>query len=139
MASIEGLRGQPSPRPPYPAETGLWGCPTLINNVETLANVPPIVRQGVIGFADIGTESSKGTKVFALAGRIKNTGLIEVPMGITLRRSWKTSAAESPRGDDSRRCKPAVRPADVCRGIISTCRSTTIRSAKPVRSWVRAA
>ena len=85
MASIEGLRGQPSPRPPYPAEEGLWRCPTLINNVETLANVPSIVRKGGEWFHSIGTETSAGTKVFALAGRIENTGLIEVPMGITLR------------------------------------------------------
>lgn len=85
MASIEGLRGQPRPRPPYPAESGLWGCPTLINNVETFANIAPIIRNGGAWFAQIGTEGSKGTKVFALAGRIKNTGLIEVPMGISLR------------------------------------------------------
>jgi bidirectional [NiFe] hydrogenase diaphorase subunit len=85
MASIEGRRGTPRPRPPYPAESGLWGCPTLINNVETLANIAPIIREGAEWFAGIGTEKSKGTKVFALAGQIRNTGLIEVPMGITLR------------------------------------------------------
>ncbi|MDW8104371.1 MAG: NADH-quinone oxidoreductase subunit NuoF [Armatimonadota bacterium] len=85
IASIEGKRGQPRPRPPYPAEYGLWGYPTLINNVETFANVPPIIRKGGDWFASIGTEKSKGTKVFALAGRVNNTGLIEVPMGITLR------------------------------------------------------
>jgi bidirectional [NiFe] hydrogenase diaphorase subunit len=85
MASIEGLRGQPRPRPPYPAESGLWGHPTLINNVETFANIAPIIREGGDWFASIGTESSKGTKVFALAGTIVNTGLIEVPMGTTLR------------------------------------------------------
>jgi bidirectional [NiFe] hydrogenase diaphorase subunit len=85
IASIEGQRGTPRPRPPYPAQEGLWGVPTLINNVETFANVPPIVRNGGEWFAGIGTEKSKGTKVFALAGRIKNTGLIEIPMGMTLR------------------------------------------------------
>ena len=85
MASIEGLRGQPRPRPPYPAQAGLWGYPTLINNVETFANVAPIIREGGDWFAGIGTERSKGTKVFALAGTIRNTGLIEVPMGTTLR------------------------------------------------------
>ncbi len=85
MASIEGGRGQPRPRPPYPAESGLWGSPTLINNVETFANVAPIVRNGGEWFSSIGTEHSKGTKVFALAGRIRNTGLIEVPMGTRLR------------------------------------------------------
>ena len=85
IASIEGKRGTPRPRPPYPAEEGLWGAPTLINNVETFANVAPIIRHGGDWFASIGTEKSKGTKVFALAGRVNNTGLIEVPMGITLR------------------------------------------------------
>jgi len=85
IASIEGRRGQPRPRPPYPAEEGLWGCPTLINNVETFANVVPIIRNGGAWYAGIGTEKSKGTKVFALAGAVKNTGLIEVPMGTTLR------------------------------------------------------
>ncbi|HOJ60304.1 MAG TPA: NADH-quinone oxidoreductase subunit NuoF [bacterium] len=85
LASIEGLRGSPRPRPPYPAQYGLWGCPTLINNVETFANIAPIIRKGSAWFAGIGTEKSKGTKVFALAGQVKHTGLIEVPMGTTLR------------------------------------------------------
>lgn len=85
MASIEGQRGTPHPRPPYPAESGLWGYPTLLNNVETFANITPIIRNGADWFASIGTEKSKGTKVFALAGKIRNTGLIEVPMGTTLR------------------------------------------------------
>jgi bidirectional [NiFe] hydrogenase diaphorase subunit len=85
IASIEGKRGAPRPRPPYPAEHGLWSSPTLINNVETFANVAPIIIRGGAWFAGIGTEKSKGTKVFALAGRIRNTGLIEVPMGTPLR------------------------------------------------------
>jgi bidirectional [NiFe] hydrogenase diaphorase subunit len=85
IASIEGRRGTPRPRPPFPAEMGLWGYPTLINNVETFANIPPIVRNGGQWFSDIGTEKSKGTKVFALAGRVNNTGLIEIPMGTPLR------------------------------------------------------
>ena len=85
IASIEGKRGQPRPRPPFPAEKGLWGQPTSINNVETLANIAPIVRKGGEWFAGIGTNKSKGTKVFALAGKINNTGLIEVPMGLSLR------------------------------------------------------
>jgi bidirectional [NiFe] hydrogenase diaphorase subunit len=85
IASIEGRRGQPRPRPPFPAESGLWGRPTLINNVETFANIAPIVRNGGAWFAAIGTEKSKGTKVFALAGKVNNIGLIEVPMGIKLR------------------------------------------------------
>lgn len=85
IASIEGRRGQPRPRPPYPAEEGLWGCPTLINNAETYGNIVPIIRNGGDWFSQIGTEKSKGTKVFALTGNVKNTGLIEVPFGITLR------------------------------------------------------
>jgi len=85
IASVEGRRGTPRPRPPFPAEYGLWGYPTLINNVETYANIPPIIRRGGSWFAGIGTEKSKGTKVFALAGRVVNTGLIEVPMGTLLR------------------------------------------------------
>lgn len=85
MASIEGKRGVPHPRPPYPAEKGLWGFPTLINNVETFANVPWIIRHGADAFASIGTEKSKGTKVFSLTGNVRNLGLIEVPMGTTLR------------------------------------------------------
>jgi bidirectional [NiFe] hydrogenase diaphorase subunit len=85
IASVEGKRGTPRPRPPYPAAAGLWGRPTLINNVETFANIAPILRKGGEWFSSIGTAKSKGTKVFALAGRVANTGLIEVPMGITLR------------------------------------------------------
>ncbi len=85
IASIEGRRGTPRPRPPYPAVSGLWECPTLINNVESYANVPTILRKGPEWYAEFGIGKSKGTKVFALAGRIVNTGLIEVPMGTTLR------------------------------------------------------
>jgi bidirectional [NiFe] hydrogenase diaphorase subunit len=85
IASIEGRRGTPRPRPPYPAASGLWGHSTLINNVETFANIAPIIRNGGEWFAGIGTEKSKGTKVFALSGRVQNVGLIEVPMGISLR------------------------------------------------------
>jgi NADH:ubiquinone oxidoreductase subunit F (NADH-binding) len=86
MASIEGRRGTPRLRPPYPSAAGLWGKPTLINNTETFALVPWIVRNGAGAFAAIGTEHSKGTKVFALAGKVVRGGLIEVPMGVTLRR-----------------------------------------------------
>ncbi|CAN5456480.1 NADH-quinone oxidoreductase subunit NuoF [soil metagenome] len=85
ISSIEGGKGLPCPRPPYPAESGLWGKPTLINNVETFANIVPIVSQGADWYAAIGTPRSKGTKTFALSGRIKNTGLVEVPLGTTLR------------------------------------------------------
>ncbi len=85
LASIEGNRGMPRPRPPFPSTKGLWGKPTVINNVETWANVPVIITRGGKWFAKIGTESSKGTKVFALTGKVNNSGLIEVPMGTTLR------------------------------------------------------
>ncbi len=83
--SIEGNSPEPTQRPPFPAQVGLWGCPTIINNVETLANVPQIITRGAEWFAGIGTATSKGTKIFSLVGKINNTGLIEVPMGITLR------------------------------------------------------
>ncbi len=85
IASVEGRRGTPRPRPPYPAVQGLWDCPTLINNVETFASVPAIVRRGPGWYAAIGAGKSRGTKVFALAGRVVNTGLVEVPMGMALR------------------------------------------------------
>jgi NADH-quinone oxidoreductase subunit F len=84
LASVEGRRGEPRPRPPFPATKGLFGKPTLLNNVETYANIPPIILNGPEWFAGIGTEKSKGTKVFALAGNINNTGLVEVPMGTPL-------------------------------------------------------
>ena len=85
LTSIEGKRGEPRPRPPFPANAGVWGKPTVLNNVETWANIPEIILKGADAYAAIGTEKSKGTKVFALAGRINNTGIIEVPMGTTLR------------------------------------------------------
>ncbi len=85
IASIEGRRGTPTPRPPYPSIKGLWEGPTCINNVETLAAIPRIIRRGADWFAGIGTERSKGTKVFAITGKVKNSGLVEVPMGMTLR------------------------------------------------------
>ena len=85
MASIEGGRGEPRPKPPFPAVSGLWKKPTVINNVETIANITPILLNGSAWYASIGTEKSKGTKTFTLAGKIRNSGLIEVPMGVTLR------------------------------------------------------
>ncbi len=85
IASIEGRRGAPRPRPPFPAQSGLWDMPTLINNVETFANIPTILRRGGEWYASLGSKKSKGTKVFALCGKVKNVGLIEVPMGMTLR------------------------------------------------------
>ena len=98
MASIEGKRGQPRPRPPFPAESGLWGYPTLINNVETFANIAPIIIRGPEWYAGYGTEKSKGTKVFALTGKIRNTGLIEVPMGITIREIVEDLGGGAPEG-----------------------------------------
>ena len=100
LQSIEGKRGNPKPRPPYPSEKGLWGMPTLINNVETFANIAPIIRNGSEWFSNIGTEKSKGTKVFALAGNIKNTGLIEVPMGIPLRKIIFDIGGGTPEGTE---------------------------------------
>ena len=84
MASIEGKIGRPRPRPPFPAQSGLWGRPTNINNVETLANIPHIINQGSVNYAATGTETSKGTKIFSLTGAVNNTGLVEVPMGTSL-------------------------------------------------------
>jgi NADH:ubiquinone oxidoreductase subunit F (NADH-binding)/(2Fe-2S) ferredoxin/Pyruvate/2-oxoacid:ferredoxin oxidoreductase delta subunit len=121
LRSIEGKRGTPQPRPPFPAQQGLWGKPTLINNVETWAGVSPIILRGAAWFAAIGTGRSKGTKVFALAGAIRNTGLVEVPMGISLRtiveeigggipgeRAFKAAQSGGPSGG----CVPAA-AADV--------------------------
>lgn len=85
MASIEGLRGMPRPKPPFPAQSGLWGCPTVINNVETLASVPMIILKGSDNYRSVGTQKSPGTKTFAVTGHVANTGLIEVPFGTTLR------------------------------------------------------
>ncbi|HHV50970.1 MAG TPA: NADH-quinone oxidoreductase subunit NuoF [Clostridiales bacterium] len=98
MTSIEGNRGEPRPRPPYPAVKGLFGCPTVENNVETLANIPPIILNGPEWFASMGTERSKGTKVFALGGKIKHTGLVEIPMGTTLREIIEEIGGGIPNG-----------------------------------------
>ncbi|MEI8289170.1 MAG: NuoF family protein [Verrucomicrobiota bacterium] len=98
MASVEGKRGTPRPRPPFPAEKGLWDCPTLINNVETFANISAIINRGGQWYAGIGTEKSKGTKVFALTGKITNNGLIEVPMGIPLRQIVEEMGGGAPDG-----------------------------------------
>jgi len=85
LNSIQGMRGNPRPRPPFPAVSGLWGKPTVINNVETLATIPYIIRQGASEYAKVGTDRSKGTKVFALGGKVNNVGLVEIPMGTTMR------------------------------------------------------
>ena len=96
--SIEGERGQPTPKPPFPAISGVWGKPTVVNNVETLGNLPTIFRKGAEWFASMGSEKSKGTKVFALTGDIKNTGLVEIPMGITLRELIYEVGGGTPEG-----------------------------------------
>ncbi len=98
MTSIEGRRGEPRPRPPFPAVKGLFGKPTILNNVETYANVPQIILKGAEWFSSIGTEKSKGTKVFALGGKIHNTGLVEVPMGTTLREIVEEIGGGIPNG-----------------------------------------
>ncbi len=98
MTSIEGHRGEPRPRPPFPAVKGLWGKPTILNNVETYANIPVIINNGAAWFNTIGTEKSKGTKVFALGGKINNTGLVEIPMGTTLREIVEEIGGGVPNG-----------------------------------------
>ena len=98
ITSIEGMRGEPRPRPPFPAVKGLWMKPTLLNNVETYANITQIILNGADWFTQIGTEKSKGTKVFALGGKIKNTGLVEIPMGTTLREIVEEIGGGIPNG-----------------------------------------
>ncbi len=98
LTSIEGNRGEPRPRPPFPAVKGLWGKPTIINNVETYANIPQIILKGADWFTSMGTEKSKGTKVFALGGKITNTGLVEIPMGTTLREVVEEIGGGIPNG-----------------------------------------
>ena len=100
LESIEGKRGQPRVKPPYPAVAGLWGKPTLINNVETYANIAQIILKGSKWYASIGTENSKGTKVFALGGNVNNIGLVEVPMGTTLREIVYDIGGGIPNGRD---------------------------------------
>lgn len=98
MTSIEGNRGEPRPRPPFPAQKGLFGKPTILNNVETYANIPQIILHGPEWFSSMGTEKSKGTKVFALGGKVKNTGLVEIPMGTTLREVIEEIGGGIPNG-----------------------------------------
>ncbi len=98
--SIEGKRGMPRPRPPFPAHKGIWNKPTLLNNVETYANIPQIILKGADWYSNIGTEKSKGTKVFALGGKINNTGLVEIPMGTTLREVIYEIGGGIPNGKD---------------------------------------
>ena len=111
MTSIEGNRGEPRPRPPFPAQQGLWGKPTLLNNVETYANVPAIILNGGAWYAKYGTEKSRGTKVFALAGAIKNSGLVEVPVGMPLGDLIYDVGGGPRRARSSRPRRSAVPPA----------------------------
>ncbi|QPN58786.1 NADH-quinone oxidoreductase subunit NuoF [Synechococcus sp. CBW1002] len=118
LASIQGQRGTPRPRPPFPAQSGLWGAPTLINNVETLASIPVILREGGDWYAAIGTEGSKGTKVFALSGAVQRTGLVEVPMGTTLRTVVQTIGGGVPGGEGPDKGVKAVQTGGPSGGCI---------------------
>ena len=111
LMSMEGKRGMPRFRPPYPAQKGLFGLPTCINNVETLANVPCIISRGGKSYSSLGTENSKGTKVFALAGKIKRGGLVEIPMGMTINEIVFDIGGGISTGKNSRPCKPEAPPA----------------------------
>ena len=133
LNSIEGQRGMPRPRPPFPAVKGLWQCPTIVNNVETLACVPYIMREGVAAFTRHGTEKSKGTKVFALGGKINNVGLVEVPMGTTLRELIYDIGGGIPHGKNSKPFRRAVLPADALRKPIWTRKSISITSSPKAR------
>ena len=108
MASIEGKRGMPRPKPPFPSVSGLWGKPTNINNVETFANVAEVIRGGAEQFRSIGTEGSTGTKVFALTGKIANTGLVEVPMGMSLKEVIYGIGGGCRRAPSSKQCRSAA-------------------------------
>ena len=121
LESIEGRRGEPRPRPPFPAVKGLFGKPTTVNNVETLANIPQIFVKGPEWFAAMGTEKSKGTKVFALGGKIQNTGLVEIPMGTTLREIVEDIGGGIPDGKAFKAAQTGDLLAVVFRKSITTC------------------
>ena len=139
MASIEGKRGLPVPRPPYPAAERPLGFPTLINNVETFANISPIFRRGPNWFASIGTEKSKGTKVFSLTGKVRNTGLVEVPMGTSLARIVELIGGGPSDALPSKPCRRAARRAVAFPSRSSTRPSIMSRSRNSARSWAPAA
>ena len=111
LNSIEGLRGEPRPRPPYPANKGVFGCPTILNNVETYANITTIINDGWEKFAELGTEKSKGTKVFAIGGKINNTGLLEISMGTTLREIIFDICGGIPNGRKFKAAQTGAAPA----------------------------
>ena len=125
--SIEGKRGMPRPRPPFPAVSGLFGKPTIINNVETLANLPGIIDKGADWFRGLGTESSKGTKVFALSGKVSRTGLVEVAMGTTMRQIVFDAGGGIPNGKAYKPCRLAGLRAGVFPSSTWTSMSTTSR------------
>ena len=118
MTSIEGHRGEPNPKPPFPAQQGLFGLPSNINNVETFANIPQILLNGADWFRSMGTRRSPGTKVFALGGKINNTGLVEVAMGTPLRKVIYDIGGGIPKGKRFRRCKPAAPPGCIPESLI---------------------
>jgi len=117
LNSLEGKPGEPNARPPFPATKGLWGKPTNINNVETWANIPLVINKGAKAFSSIGTDGSKGTKIFSLVGKVNNTGLVEVPMGATLRDIIFKIGGGVPGGSSSRRYRPVARQVGVSRKI----------------------
>ncbi len=125
LASIEGRVGEPVTRPPYPVEQGLWDRPTVINNVETWANVPHIIDLGAQWYSGVGVPHSTGTKIFSLVGKVKNSGLVEVPMGITLGPSSRKSAAVSPVRNGLKRSRPADPPAALSPMSSRNCRPKT--------------
>jgi hypothetical protein len=137
MASIEGNRGQPHPRPPFPAERGLWGFPTLINNVEAFASVVPILERGPEWYATLGTDKSKGTKVFSLTGKIQNSGLIEVPMGITIREIVEEMGGGAPEGAQVKAIQTGGPSGVAFQRRFSTHPWTTNLWLASVRLWVR--
>jgi NADH:ubiquinone oxidoreductase subunit F (NADH-binding) len=139
MASLEGKVGRPRAKYVHTVEKGFRQSPSNLNNVETYANVPAIILKGADWYAGMGTEHSKGTKVFSLVGKIKNTGLVEVPMGISLRRSSSTSAAAFPKRRNSRPFRPAALRAAASPKGFWICRSISENWPKSAPSWAPAA
>jgi NADH:ubiquinone oxidoreductase subunit F (NADH-binding)/(2Fe-2S) ferredoxin len=131
IASIEGRLAEPRTRPPYPAQSGLWGKPTNINNVETWANVPVIIDRGAAWFSSIGTQLSKGTKIFSVVGKVKTTGLVEVPMGLRLGEIIFDICGASPATGNSKPFRSGGPPAGVSRRVFLIWRSITRSSARP--------
>jgi NADH-quinone oxidoreductase subunit F len=138
IASLEGRRSMPRLRPPYPAERGLFGRPTCVNNVETLALVPWIVRHGAEAFAELGTERSRGTKIFSLTGQVRNGGLIEVPMGTTIRRIVEEIGGGVPEGRQLKAVQIGGPSGGCIPAALADARWTTRPSRARARSWARA-